>query len=105
MQVADNAGVLGALVCEKVKEMEWGYGFNANTLEYTNMLEAVRPRRASSPHAPRLDRPASTSTPHAPQPDHPASTPPRVPAERAAPPPRRRPMRLPAAARSLIDPS
>ena len=89
MQVADNAGVLGALVCEKVKEMEWGYGFNANTLEYTNMLEAVRPRRASAPHAPRLDRPAST--PH------------RVPAER--PPPCRRPMRLPAAARSLIDPS
>ena len=93
MQVADNAGVLGALVCEKVKEMEWGYGFNANTLEYTDMLEAVRPRRASAPHAPRLDRPAST--PH------------RVPAERPPPlpPTDASACRGPIPDRSLLDPS
>ncbi|EOD15264.1 heat shock protein 60 [Emiliania huxleyi CCMP1516] len=32
MQIADNAGLLGALVREKVADHDWGYGFNAKTL-------------------------------------------------------------------------
>jgi len=39
-QIADNAGVLGAMVLEKTKELEWGHGFNAATLKYENLLEA-----------------------------------------------------------------
>merc|ERR1712050_262104 len=40
VQIAENAGVLGQLVLEKVKGQEWGYGFNAKTLEYEDLLEA-----------------------------------------------------------------
>lgn len=39
-QIANNAGVLGPMVLEKVKMQEWGVGFNAATLEYENLLEA-----------------------------------------------------------------
>jgi len=39
-QIASNAGVLGEMVLEKVKGQEWGWGFNAKTLEYENLLEA-----------------------------------------------------------------
>ena len=39
-QIAHNAGLLGPMVLEKVKGQEWGYGFNANTQEYENLLEA-----------------------------------------------------------------
>jgi len=40
IQIADNAGLLGQLVLEKVKDQPWGYGFNAKTLEYEDLLEA-----------------------------------------------------------------
>jgi len=40
MQIANNAGVLGPMVLEKVKGREWGVGFNAATMEYENLLEA-----------------------------------------------------------------
>jgi len=39
-QIAHNAGLLGPMVLEKVKGKEWGYGFNANTQEYENLLDA-----------------------------------------------------------------
>jgi len=39
MNIADNAGLLGALVKEKVAMQDWGYGFNAKTLVYENLLE------------------------------------------------------------------
>ena len=39
-QIARNAGLLGPMVLEKVKGQEWGYGFNANTEEYEDLLEA-----------------------------------------------------------------
>jgi len=39
-QIAHNAGLLGPMVLEKVKGQEWGYGFNANSQEYENLLEA-----------------------------------------------------------------
>ena len=49
MQIADNAGLLGALVREKVADHDWGYGFNAKTLQYEDLLKASplapRPRR------------------------------------------------------------
>ena len=35
-----SAGVLGEMTLEKVKDREWGWGFNAKTLEYENLLEA-----------------------------------------------------------------
>lgn len=41
IQISKNAGLLGALVLEKVKGQEWGYGLNAKTLEYEDLLEAV----------------------------------------------------------------
>jgi len=37
-QIASNAGLLGEMVLEKTKGQEWGYGFNAKTLEYENLL-------------------------------------------------------------------
>jgi len=40
MQIADNAGLLGALVREKVADHDWGYGFNAKTLQYEDLLKA-----------------------------------------------------------------
>jgi len=38
-QIAYNAGMLGEMVLEKVKDQEWGYGFNAKTLSYENLSE------------------------------------------------------------------
>ena len=38
-QIAENAGVDGAVVLEKVKDMPEGYGFNAATEKYVNMIE------------------------------------------------------------------
>jgi chaperonin GroEL len=38
-QIANNAGLLGPMVLEKVKGQEWGYGFDANTEEYVDLLE------------------------------------------------------------------
>ena len=37
-QIAENAGVDGAVVVEKVRNMEKGYGFNAATEKYVNMM-------------------------------------------------------------------
>jgi len=37
--IARNAGVLGDMVLEKVKNQEWGYGYNAKVLEYGDMFE------------------------------------------------------------------
>lgn len=39
-QIAENAGVDGAVVLEKVKDMPEGFGFNAATEKYVNMIEA-----------------------------------------------------------------
>lgn len=39
-QIAENAGIDGAVVLEKVKNMPVGFGFNATTEEYVNLLEA-----------------------------------------------------------------
>lgn len=39
-QIADNAGVEGAVVVEKVKSAEKGVGFNAMTEKYENMIAA-----------------------------------------------------------------
>lgn len=39
-QIAENAGVDGAVVVEKVREMKEGFGFNAATEKYVNMVEA-----------------------------------------------------------------
>lgn len=39
VQVADNAGEIGIMVREKIMGSEWGYGFNAKTLEFENLLE------------------------------------------------------------------
>lgn len=38
-QIAQNSGIDGAVVLEKVKELPQGYGFNAATEKYVNMLE------------------------------------------------------------------
>ena len=38
-QIAENAGVDGSVVAQKVKESEMGIGFNAETLEYVNLME------------------------------------------------------------------
>ena len=38
-QIAENAGVDGAVVLEKVKDMSEGYGFNAASEKYVNMIE------------------------------------------------------------------
>ncbi|MGE3164510.1 MAG: chaperonin GroEL [Planctomycetota bacterium] len=39
-QIAQNAGIDGAVVCERVKAGKNGEGFNALTLEYVDMLKA-----------------------------------------------------------------
>jgi chaperonin GroEL len=39
-QIAANAGLEGAVIVNKVKELEKGYGFNALTEEYVDMIEA-----------------------------------------------------------------
>jgi len=38
-QIAQNAGIDGAVVAQKVKESNDGFGFNADTLEYSNLME------------------------------------------------------------------
>ena len=38
--IANNAGVEGVVVAEKVKTLPLGHGFNAETLEYTDMAKA-----------------------------------------------------------------
>jgi len=39
MQIAENAGAEGAVVLERVKDQEFGFGYNAATGEYENLLE------------------------------------------------------------------
>ncbi|MBZ9577440.1 chaperonin GroEL [Patescibacteria group bacterium] len=39
-QIAQNAGVDGAVVAQKVKEDGEGFGFNAETLKYENLMES-----------------------------------------------------------------
>jgi chaperonin GroEL len=39
-QIAMNAGVDGSIVVSKVKEAKEGFGFNAQTLEYTDLVKA-----------------------------------------------------------------
>jgi chaperonin GroEL len=39
-QIARNAGMLGEMVLEKTRGHEWGWGFDANTLEYVDLLGA-----------------------------------------------------------------
>ncbi len=39
-RIAENAGLNGAVVAEKVKEKDFNTGFDASTNQYTNMLEA-----------------------------------------------------------------
>jgi chaperonin GroEL len=39
-QIATNAGVDGSIVVAKVKEAQGGFGFNAQTLEYTDLVKA-----------------------------------------------------------------
>ena len=39
MQIAENAGSEGSLVLEKVKEQDFGFGWNAATDSYENLLE------------------------------------------------------------------
>lgn len=40
MQIAENAGTEGAVVLERVKDHEFGYGWNAATSTYENLLES-----------------------------------------------------------------
>lgn len=39
-QIADNAGLSGQVVVEKVKEQKEGFGFNAQTFEYLDLAQA-----------------------------------------------------------------
>lgn len=39
-QIARNAGLLGEMVLEKTKGRQWGYGYNANTATYEDLLAA-----------------------------------------------------------------
>jgi chaperonin GroEL len=39
-QIADNAGLSGEVVVERVKEQKEGFGFNAITFEYVDMAKA-----------------------------------------------------------------
>ncbi len=39
-QIAQNAGIDGAVVVQKVKEGKEGFGFNAQTMEYQNLMQA-----------------------------------------------------------------
>ena len=39
-QIAENAGIEGAVILEQVRNKEAGIGFNALTNEFVNMLEA-----------------------------------------------------------------
>jgi len=39
-QIAENAGIDGAVVVQKVKESEADFGFNAQTMVYENLIKA-----------------------------------------------------------------
>ena len=39
-QIAQNAGIDGAIVVQKVKENQGGFGFNAQTMEFQDLLQA-----------------------------------------------------------------
>jgi chaperonin GroEL len=39
-QIAENAGIDGAVVVQKIKENQEGFGFNAETLVYVDLMEA-----------------------------------------------------------------
>ena len=39
-QIAQNAGIDGAVVAQKVKEEKGGFGFNAETLNYENLMDS-----------------------------------------------------------------
>ncbi|MBI4834040.1 MAG: chaperonin GroEL [Planctomycetes bacterium] len=39
-QIADNAGINGAVVCQKVREEKGNFGFDAGKLEYTDMVKS-----------------------------------------------------------------
>ena len=39
-QIAQNAGIDGAVVVQKVKETDGGFGFNAETLKYEDLMES-----------------------------------------------------------------
>ncbi|QIL45736.1 chaperonin GroEL [Vagococcus coleopterorum] len=39
-QIADNAGLEGSVIVDKLKQVETGVGFNAATAEWVNMIEA-----------------------------------------------------------------
>ena len=39
-QISENAGVDGAIVADKCKNAEKGVGFDANTMQWVNMVEA-----------------------------------------------------------------
>ena len=39
-QIAQNAGIDGAVVSQKVKEGEEGFGFNAQTMEYQDLMQS-----------------------------------------------------------------
>jgi chaperonin GroEL len=38
--IATNAGVEGPVVVSKVRDLEWGHGFNAASLTYGNLVDA-----------------------------------------------------------------
>jgi chaperonin GroEL len=38
--IATNAGVEGAVVVHRVRDLDWGHGFNAATLRYGNLVDA-----------------------------------------------------------------
>jgi chaperonin GroEL len=38
--IAHNAGAEGPVVVQKVRDLQWGHGFNAATLTYGNLVEA-----------------------------------------------------------------
>jgi len=39
-KVAENAGEVGEIVARHVQDKEWGYGYNADTKQYENLLES-----------------------------------------------------------------
>ena len=39
-QIAQNAGIDGAVVAQKVKEQNDGFGFNAQTMQYEDLMQS-----------------------------------------------------------------
>lgn len=39
INIGNNAGIVGLMALEKVRNQEWGYGLNAMTMEYEDLLE------------------------------------------------------------------